>query len=161
MKKTNSPMQLTRAADYAVRVMIYLASMGADGRVSLPRLAQVTDTPESFLSKVMQMLARAGLIHSRRGQTGGFQISPRGRAASMRDVIEAIDGVICLNVCLASERSCERQATCPAYPVWEQAQRAMLDVLSHATVVQLASQQGAPPCSCRQGSFTAAPVTEP
>jgi len=140
MKKPNSPMQLTRAADYAVRVMIHLASPAADGRVSLPELARAAGAPASFLSKVMQALSRARLISSQRGQTGGFQISSRGRAASMREVIEAIDGSICLNVCLVSDRSCRRSSWCPAHPVWVQAQQAMLDVLGNVTVSELATQ---------------------
>jgi Rrf2 family protein len=74
----NSSMQLTRAADYGVRVMIHLAGEPTDQRVSLPELADATDAPESFLSKVLQALSHAGLISSRRGQSGGFQISQRG-----------------------------------------------------------------------------------
>jgi len=140
MKKSNSPMQLTRAADYAVRVMIYLATPEVKERLSLPALAEATGAPESFLSKVMQALSRAGMISSRRGQTGGFQILRRGRTASMREVIEAIDGTICLNVCLMSGRSCRRKASCPAHPIWAQAQQAMLDVLSRARVADLAAQ---------------------
>jgi Rrf2 family protein len=138
MKKPNSPMQVTRAADYAVRVMIYLASPSAKGRVSLPALAEATGAPESFLSKVMQALTHAGLISSRRGQTGGFQISARGRTASMREVIEAVDGTICLNLCLMTGKTCRRKSWCPAHPIWDQAQQAMLDVLSKATVAGLA-----------------------
>jgi Rrf2 family iron-sulfur cluster assembly transcriptional regulator len=140
MKTPNSPMQLTRAADYAVCVMIQLAAPQADGRVSLPELAEAAGAPESFLSKVMQALARAGLIISRRGQAGGFQISPRGRAASMREVIEAIDGAIHLNVCLISGKSCCRKATCPAHPVWAQAQQAMLEVLANASIATMAAK---------------------
>jgi Rrf2 family protein len=139
MKKPNSPMQLTRAADYAIRVMIHLSSPGADGRLSLPALAQATGAPESFLSKVMQALTHAGLVSSQRGQSGGFHISPRGRGASMRDVIEAIDGPIYLNVCLMSGRSCRRKAACPAHPIWEEAQQAMLEVLERASLAALAS----------------------
>ena len=135
-------MQLTRAADYAVRVMIHLASHPGELRVSLPDLAKSASAPESFLSKVLQALTRANLITSRRGQAGGFQISERGRTASMRDVIEAIDGPICLNVCVASGRSCRRKAACPAHPVWEQAQRAMLEILSNASIAALASPTG-------------------
>jgi len=67
MKKPNSSMQLTRAADYGVRVMIELAALQGDGRVSLPALARATAAPQSFLSKVLQSLARAGLITSQRG----------------------------------------------------------------------------------------------
>ena len=151
MKRPNSSMQLTRAADYAVRVMIQLA-MPADGRISLPALAKATGAPESFLSKVLQSLAHAGLISSQRGQAGGFRISPRGRAASMLDVIEAIDGEICLNVCMISGRSCSRKARCPAHPVWVEAQQAMLDVLSSATVAEMAiqAQSYLPPLRARQ-----------
>jgi Rrf2 family protein len=140
MERLNSSMQLTRAADYAVRVMIHLAARPTGERVSLPALAAATDAPDSFLSKVLQALSRAGLITSRRGQSGGFQISPPGRAASMCAVIEAIDGPICLNVCLVSGKSCHRKARCPAHPVWEQAQMAMLEVLSKAMIADLASQ---------------------
>ncbi len=133
-------MQLTRGADYAVRVMIQLALPESDGRVSLPELAEATDAPESFLSKVLQSLARAGLITSRRGQAGGFRITSRGRDSSMREVIEAVDGPICLNVCLVHGRSCARKAHCPAHPVWARAQQAMFDVLSHVTIRALAAQ---------------------
>ncbi len=133
-------MQLTRAADYAVRVMIHLATLPADERVLLPDLAQAASAPESFLSKVMQALARKELISSRRGKRGGFAILPRGREATMREVIEAIDGPICLNVCLNGGKDCERKSWCPAHPVWARAQRAMVDVLMSVTVSAMAAK---------------------
>lgn len=140
MKKNNSSMQLTRAADYAIRVMVHLATLPVRERALLPALARNTGTPESFLSKVLQALTRARFIASHRGQSGGFEILPRGRAASVRQVIEAIDGPIFLNVCLVSDRACGRAQGCPAHPVWVSAQQAMLEVLSGAIIEQLASQ---------------------
>jgi Rrf2 family protein len=138
--KCNSSMQLTRAADYAVRVMIHLATLPPASRVLLLDLADATAAPESFLSKVLQALARKDLICSRRGKRGGFAILPHGREATMREVIEAIDGPICLNVCLNGGKDCERKSWCPAHPVWARAQRAMLDVLMSATVSSMASR---------------------
>jgi Rrf2 family protein len=140
-------MQLTRAADYAVRVMIYLTTSPMEQRILLPELAEATDAPESFLSKVLQALSRSGLIDSKRGHTGGFHISDRGRNASMLDVIEAIDGPISLNVCLVSGKSCHRKAHCQAHPVWERAQKAMLDVLSQAMIAEMAEEQADPLCN--------------
>jgi Rrf2 family protein len=133
-------MQLTRAADYAVRVMVYLATLPDGERALLPDLARVTEAPESFLSKVLQSLARAGLISSRRGKLGGFAVLPLGRQATMRQVIESIDGPICLNVCLNGSKACDRKSTCPAHPVWARAQRAMLDVLMSVTVSSMAAR---------------------
>jgi DNA-binding IscR family transcriptional regulator len=57
----------------------------------------------------------------------------------MREVIEAIDGPVRLNVCLISSRSCGRSRWCPAHTVWVEAQRAMLDVLSSAVIADLAA----------------------
>jgi len=143
-EKCNSSMQVTRAADYGVRVMVHLATLPADSRVFLPDLAEATAAPESFLSKVLQALTRAELISSRRGKRGGFAILPRGRQATMREVIDAIDGPICLNVCLNGGKQCERKSWCPAHPVWARAQRAMFDVLMSVTVSSLAAKSAPP-----------------
>jgi Rrf2 family protein len=145
MVRTGSTMQLTRAADYAVRVMIHLASLPPKERALLPALASATGSPSSFLSKVLQALGRAGLIDSRRGQAGGFEILDRGRQASMREVIEAIDGPIYINLCLISGASCERKSYCPAHPFWSKAQEAMLGVLNGAIVADLAAEASAQP----------------
>jgi Rrf2 family protein len=139
MEKCNSSMQLTRAADYAVRVMVYLAKMPRDQRALLPAIGEAASAPESFLSKVLQALTHARLITSRRGPAGGFQISVRGRQASMLEVIEAIDGPLSLNVCLNPSRSCPRKGRCPVHPVWAKAQEALLGVLSTTLISDLAS----------------------
>jgi Rrf2 family protein len=159
MKRTNSSMQLTRAADYAVRVMIHLATLPAHERASLPALAEATGAPESFLSKVLQALSRARLITSLRGQAGGFEILPSGRRASMRQVIEAIDGPIHLNVCLISPRACGRSRGCPAHLVWAKAQRAMLDVLSSAVISEMTFLTPSHVPASASSSFTQLKVT--
>jgi Rrf2 family protein len=144
MGQSGSTMQLTRAADYGVRVMIHLATLPAHQRARLPSLARATGAPESFLSKVLQALCRAGFLASRRGQAGGFEMLSSGRRASVRTVIEAIEGPICLNLCLVHGASCSRKSNCPAHPVWVRAQEAMLGVLNTATVADLAIEAVAP-----------------
>ena len=134
-------MQLTRAADYAVRVMIHLASQPEGSVISKSRLAAVAEAPESFLSKILQSLARAGLIQARRGVVGGFSLLPRGAAASLLDVVEAIDGSIALNVCLTSGVSCHRQCECAAHKVWARAQSVMLAVLRESKIVEMIPRQ--------------------
>jgi len=64
-----------------------------------------------------------------------------GHQASIRQVIEAIEGSICLNLCLNTGVSCSRKSFCPAHPIWSQAQEAMLQVLNAATVADLAAQK--------------------
>jgi len=138
--KYSCSMQLTRAADYGVRVMIHLATLRAGERALLPSLAAGTDAPLSFLSKVLQALARAKMITSRRGKAGGFVLLEKGRAATIKEVVEAVDGPISLNTCVSSSNSCGRALWCPAHPVWAEAQRAMIEVLEGRSIEELAAQ---------------------
>ena len=114
-------MQITRGADYAVRVMIHLVVCQDHAENTLSSLAQATGAPKSFLSKVLQCLCRAGYMTSRRGLTGGFAIQPAGRSASLAEVIETIDGPFRLNACLGVGSTCERRYLCAAHAVWAQA----------------------------------------
>ncbi|HTX33455.1 MAG TPA: Rrf2 family transcriptional regulator [Bryobacteraceae bacterium] len=131
-------MQLTRAADYAVRVMVHLAGLPPGARTSRNDLAAAADCPEQFLSKVLQSLTRAGLVESHRGNTGGFELPDRHREASLLEVIEAIEGPVRLNVCLTPGCTCSRQAWCPTHAPWAEAQAAMTEVLRHATIGAMA-----------------------
>lgn len=134
-------MQITRAADYAVRVMIHLASQPEATVVSKTLLAKVAEAPESFLSKILQSLTRAGLVQAWRGVVGGFSLLPHGAQASLLDVVEAIDGPIALNVCVTSGASCQRHTACPAHGVWLKAQSAMVSVLREAKIAEMSQAQ--------------------
>lgn len=147
-------MQLTRAADYAVRVMIHLAGLPPETRASRAELAVAAECPEQFLSKVLQNLTRAGLVLSHRGNTGGFELPNIHRSATLLEVVEAIEGPIRLNICLVSDRSCARQDWCPAHDVWVNAQAAVADVLRGSTIAELAQQ------AARRKPNTAGPATK-
>jgi Rrf2 family protein len=102
-------------------------------------LALAAECPEQFLSKVLQNLTRAGIIVSRRGNTGGFELPAENRNVTVLDVVEAIEGPVRLNACLISDNSCVRQGWCPTHATWQVAQQAMCDVLRQATIGGLAA----------------------
>jgi Rrf2 family protein len=145
-------MQLTRAADYAVRVMIHLAGFPPGTRVSRPELSTAAECPEQFLCKVLQSLTRAGLVVSHRGNTGGFELEERKRNASLLEIIEAIEGPIRLNLCLGSDHGCSTQEWCPSQCVWADAQRALKTVLDQATISDMA-QRAATQCRPAVGAL--------
>jgi Rrf2 family protein len=137
-------MQLTRAADYAIRVMIHLAGLPHGTRASRGDLAIAAQCPDQFLSKVLQALTRAGLVTSHRGNTGGFELPEAHSHASVLEIVEAVEGPIHLNVCLGQGDPCERRSWCPAHGVWQDAQLAMATVLRGSTIDDLA-RRAAPP----------------
>ncbi len=145
-------MQLTRAADYAVRVVTHLAGVPEGTVVPKSILAKVSDAPESFLAKILQALTHAGLIEARRGAEGGFLLLERGAQASLLDVVESIDGPIALNVCLNAELSCHRASGCAAHQVWRRAQEAMLAVLREAKIAQMVEPHPSKPSTGSLGT---------
>jgi Rrf2 family protein len=141
-------MQLTRAADYAVRAMIHMANSDA-GRSSLKDLAAAADVSPAFLSKVLQRLVHAGLIVSYRGKKGGFELLDPGRAASLYEILEALDGVPELNVCLLPG-GCSRTQACAAHNIWQDCQARIREILSAATLENLVCETRALQAAQRQ-----------
>ncbi len=130
-------MTLTRGADYAVRALVHLAGLPSGTRTSLAELARATEVPPVFLSKVLQRLVKTGLLTSRRGKHGGFELTRRPAAVSLLDVVAAMDGLPPLNVCLGGD-SCGRAMWCGVHIIWADAQARMRDVLASATLDRLA-----------------------
>jgi Rrf2 family protein len=129
---------LTRAADYGVRVMIHMATLPAGTRMQRSVLAEATEVPDSFMSKVLQALVKARLIASRRGVDGGFELAVTPGAVSLLDVVQAIEGPMQLNACVGDGANCKRSGSCAAHIVWKEAQDATLKVLKSANIADLA-----------------------
>ena len=131
-------MQITRAADYAVRVAVHLATVADTTPVPGPVLARAVEAPESFMSKLLQQLVQAGILISRRGVRGGFQLARAAANISLLEVVEAIEGPTALNACIPEGPNCSRKQWCGAHPVFVQAQAALVKVLREASIAQLA-----------------------
>lgn len=130
-------LQLTRDGEYAVRAVLHLASQ-PEGKVSLiTEISEAQDVPRSYLSKIMQHLTRAGFVKSRRGAKGGFALARPADTITLRQVIEAIEGNIYLNVCLMGKGECPRDEICPVHLVWREAQKKLFEVLDGKTMAQL------------------------
>ncbi len=133
-------MEITRASDYAVRVMIHLAGLPPGSTVQRSVLSEATDVRDHFLSKVLQRLVRSGLACSQRGSGGGFSLAVPARSVSLLDVVQAIEGPVRLNQCLREGPSCDKKSWCPAHQVWAEAQIALEAILGAASMERLAAE---------------------
>ncbi len=116
-------MQITRQADYAVRAVLYLAKLGSDQRAATSQIAQEQRIPPSFLAKIVSQLSVAGILQTSRGARGGVSLARSPEQISILEVVEAIDGPILLNECVADNGgNCPFGDTCPMQPVWCDAQ---------------------------------------
>jgi Rrf2 family iron-sulfur cluster assembly transcriptional regulator len=134
-------MKLTRGGEYGIRGVLYLAQQN-DGKVSmLSAIAKAQDVPPRFLAKIFQALAKAGVVKSHRGAKGGFSLARPASEITIKNVIEAIEGPIHLNICLIGEGECARDKICPVHTIWEEAQDKMMGVLGQANFADLAKAE--------------------
>lgn len=132
-------MQITRQADYAVRAVLYLAQMGHDHRAATSMIAEEQKIPPSFLAKIVSQLSVAGLLQTSRGARGGVSLAREPEKISLLEVVEAIDGPILLNDCVADHGECVFGDTCPIQPIWCEAQSDLVNKLSSTTFDKLAN----------------------
>ena len=99
-------MRLSTQADYAVRVVYELASRPSGAIVQTKEIAAAQDAPEGYLAKVVQALARAGVLRTVRGSQGGIVLARPAAEISVREVCEAIEGPTMFHRCAQRVEPC-------------------------------------------------------
>src|SRR5260370_3649582 len=85
-----------------------------------------------------------GPVHARRGPGGGYQLARKADTITFRDIIEAVEGPITLNVCTDGSSPCALHPTCRMYRVWEKGQRVLLEVFADTSLAEIAASRPAP-----------------
>jgi Rrf2 family protein len=134
-------MEITRQADYAVRIVLDLAERKHGGVERSDDVARRQVVPRAYFTKVVQALVRAGYVRTLRGARGGIQLAKDPEAITLRQVIEAVEGPIYLNRCLSHPGECSLERTCAAHPVWERIQDVLTHELEAVTVSQMVASK--------------------
>ncbi len=143
-----SLMQIPRKIEYALRAMSHLGDCPS-GVVRGSEIARLEQIPKYFLEKVIRDLMRHGLVRSRRGPGGGYQLARPSENISFRDIIEAVEGPITLNICTDGSTLCGLQPTCRMFRVWEEGQRVLLEIFSHTSLADIAASRPSDPFEWR------------
>ena len=138
-------MRLTRAAEYAIRCMVYLARQGRGVVTSRQEIARRAEIPGHFLAKIAQDLAKAGFIEIKQGARGGFVLLEEPRDISLLDVVETMIGEIYLNDCVARPSSCNVTYSCAVHRVWMDARDQLRETLRQVHFEQLMKEESCVP----------------
>jgi Rrf2 family protein len=130
-------LQITRKADYAVRLVMEVAAAHQDETVTTALVARRQEIPHQFLRKVAQTLTTHGVLTGERGGAGGLSLARPAEQISVLDVLRALDTPR-VNDCSVNPDNCKRRSVCAAYPVWSEAQREMERILGRTPISRLA-----------------------
>lgn len=85
-------MKMNKGVEWAVHACALLAPLGAGRGLSLAALADYHGVPLSYMAKQMQLLSKAGIVRTSRGQTGGYALAKASQDISLWDIKQAVDG---------------------------------------------------------------------
>lgn len=131
-------MKMSTKGRYATRIMVYLALNSADRPARKHEIAASEGIPEDYVEQILSKLRTTGLVKSRRGARGGFQLGRDPQDITVADVVESTEGPLSLVPCI--DDSCSRIETCVTRAVWMEAANALELILTNKTIAGLAQQ---------------------
>jgi len=105
-------LKLTKKADYALMAMKHLADHAQEGSASAKDVAESFSIPPEALAKILQRLAKAGLLLSQHGTNGGYRLARAAHTISAFEVIQAIDGPLFITSCVTVRGECDQSDRC-------------------------------------------------
>jgi Rrf2 family protein len=144
-------LRLSTKTRYALRAMLELALREGEGPVQLREVAKAQRISQKYLEQLALPLRHAGLVHTERGPSGGYELARPAAAITALEVVEAVEGPLRLLDCIGRPAACDRAGECVARKLWARAGEALSQVLSEATLAELRESQLAaltdqPPC---------------
>jgi Rrf2 family transcriptional regulator, iron-sulfur cluster assembly transcription factor len=145
----------SQASEYALRALTELARCEEGQWVLAGDMAELLDVPVHYLAKVLQTLARKGILESQRGRQGGFRLAEAAHQITVYDVVRELDDLRSLESCVMGEAECSDATACPLHKLWKSIRDRFTDSLQTTTLLDLARFQEQRPGSGRLSAVKA------
>jgi len=134
-------MQFTKAEEYGILGVIYLAEKDIYNITPLSEISEAQDIPEKFLAKIFQSLSKTGIIRSHRGVRGGFSLAKDASDIGILEILQAIQGPYNLMKCTNNRSVCDKDGFCSLRELLILAEKQLLLVFGNYTLKDLKNWQ--------------------
>ena len=130
-------MLITQKKQYALRAIYELAKRRESGPVKSAQIADAQAIPKRFLEIILNRLKHAGLVTSKRGYCGGFELKRPPQDITVKDVLMSMEDIDGATVCVSciSKADCKLYGSCAFLQVWQKMQKAF-DHICHTTTIE-------------------------
>ena len=137
-------LRLSKKADYALIALSYMAAPGQRPIISAREVAERHDIPLELLAKVLQRLARRGVLTSVQGINGGYRLAHTPQAITVAQVVEAIDGPLSLTACADTSDTCLQYEKCNIRDPLHRIRERIAGALRACSIADLAADRERP-----------------
>ena len=111
-------MKISTKGRYGVRILMDLALYAKDAPRLMSEISLSQNISKKYISQLTLKLNNAGLITSFRGAKGGFKLALAPKEISLLNIIEVMEGPVCIVECVNDKTVCTRSDNCSACTVW-------------------------------------------
>ena len=129
---------ISRTVEYALRAVVYLAGRAPDARTT-DQIAAATRVPKAYLSKVLQGLVRAKVVHSQRGIGGGMTLVKKPAELTILEVVNAVEPVGRIHTCPLGLQS-HGVRLCPLHRRLDDALALFEDAFRNTTLAEILAE---------------------
>ncbi len=134
-------MLLSRACEYGIQAVLYLAEHQDSPYVSTKEIAEHNQISYYFLGKILQTLTHKGLLISYKGPKGGVRLARPSREITVLHIVEAIDGLANFEKCLVGMPACDHQTPCAFHKRWSKIRNEMYGMFEQQSIAQLLNEE--------------------
>ena len=120
---------LASTTKYGIRALLYLATIPESDLIQIKTLSKNSGVPGPYLAKIMRTLAKAGVVYSRKGMSGGVRLPPRNPPLSFYDVCVALEDPIVESQCMLSKKQCSSTRPCSYHNRWKVLRNSSVELL--------------------------------
>jgi FeS assembly SUF system regulator len=134
-------LRMSKLTDYATVVLGHLARSAGELQTAADVAAR-TGLSAPTVSKLLNGLARSGLVISHRGAQGGYMLARRAEEISAAEVIDALEGPVAITECSTLDGNCDLQPTCQVGGAWQRINAAIRRSLQDISLAELTARPG-------------------
>lgn len=129
----------SKACEYGIRAVIYIWSQNNKGKkLGIKDICKEIDAPEFFTAKILQSLAKQGIISSAKGPNGGFYVEKAQENLTLIDMVIAIDGDQLFTGCGLGLKQCSEVSPCPIHNDFKVIRHQLEHMLKNKKIADLA-----------------------
>ena len=113
-----------------------------DEPVLLRDISRNQEISEKYLGQIMIPLKAAGLVRAYRGAHGGYRLGRYAADITLKEIVEVLDGDMCLLECVRESGSCSQIVRCVTRSVWQDLGKRISSFLESMTLQDLVAQCG-------------------
>jgi Rrf2 family protein len=133
-------LRFTKRLDYGLLAMQFVSAHQGIGPVSVKQIAEEFNIPTELLAKILQRLAKRGLIVSHNGPKGGYRLAAHPEEITVGQVVRALEGPINIVSCYADESDCPQMPRCSLRRPVQKIQAAIGQLLDTMSIAELMGQ---------------------